>query len=99
VARVQRLFTFSSIHSLSIHHVIKINLDAVCESDGECFTVKDIKYCVLQSSAGPFLFISSIDDVSVVIHFCRFHIYTDDLQMYHSSSVADLQRCYDLKRI
>jgi hypothetical protein len=39
-----------------------------------------------------------------VINFCRIHIYADDLQIYHSSSVADLQRCYDdvntdLKRI
>jgi hypothetical protein len=39
-----------------------------------------------------------------VIHFCRFHIYADDLQIYHSSSAADLQRYYDevnadLKRI
>jgi cell division protein FtsL len=47
-------------------------------------------------------------------HFCLFHllmmflvsdfIYADDLQIYHSSYVADLQRCYeevetDLKRI
>jgi hypothetical protein len=38
------------------------------------------------------LFISFIDDVSGVIHFFRFHIYADDLQIYHSSSVADLQR-------
>jgi hypothetical protein len=41
------------------------------------------------------LFISFIDDVSGEIHFSRFHIYADDLQIYHSSSVADLQRCYD----
>jgi hypothetical protein len=38
------------------------------------------------------------------LHFCRFQIYADDLQIYHSSSVAALQRCYDgvnadLKRI
>jgi hypothetical protein len=43
----------------------------------------------------PPLFISFIDDVSSVILFCCFHIYADDLQIYHSSSVADLQRCYD----
>jgi hypothetical protein len=42
---------------------------------------------------------------SGVIHFCRFHIYADDLQIYHSSSVLLVfQRCYDevdadLKRI
>jgi hypothetical protein len=42
-----------------------------------------------------FFFISFIDDVSGVIHFCRFHIYADDLQIYHSFSVADLWRCYD----
>jgi hypothetical protein len=36
-----------------------------------------------------------INDVSRVIKYSRFHIYTDDLQVYHSSSVPDLQRCYD----
>jgi hypothetical protein len=54
--------------------------------------------------SGPLLFILFIDDVFGVIHFCRFHIYADDLQIYHISSVADLRRCYDevnadLKRI
>jgi hypothetical protein len=44
---------------------------------------------------GPLLFISFIDDVSGVIRFCRFHIYADNLHIYHISSVADLQRCYD----
>jgi hypothetical protein len=34
------------------------------------------------------LFISFIDDVSGVIHFCRSHI--NDLQIYHNSSVADI---------
>jgi hypothetical protein len=74
-------------------------------SDGEYFTVKGIECGVSQGSVlDPLLFISIIDDVSGAIHFCRFHIYADDLQIHHSSSVADLQRCYDevnadLKRI
>jgi hypothetical protein len=38
---------------------------------------------------------SYINDVSRVIKFSRFHIYVDDLQIYHSSSASDLQRCYD----
>jgi hypothetical protein len=64
-------------------------------SDGEYSTVRGIKYVVPQGSVlGPLLFISFIDDVSGVIHFCRFHIYADDLQIYHSS-VADFQRCHD----
>jgi hypothetical protein len=33
--------------------------------------------------------------ISGVIHFCRFQIYADDLQTYHTFSVAYLQRCYD----
>jgi hypothetical protein len=65
-------------------------------SDGEYSTVRGIKYGLLQGSVlGPLLFISFIDDVSGVIHFCRVQIYADDLQIYHSSSVGDLQRCYD----
>jgi hypothetical protein len=74
-------------------------------SDGEYSTIRGIEYGDPQGSVlGRFLFISSIDDVSDVIHFSRLHIYADDLQIYHSSSVADLQRCYgevnaDLKRI
>jgi hypothetical protein len=57
------------------------------------FYIRGIEYGVTQGSViGPLLFFSFIDDVSVVIIFCRFHIYADDLQVYHSSSVADLQR-------
>jgi hypothetical protein len=59
-------------------------------SDGEYSTVRCIEYRVPKSSVlkSPFLFISFIFDVSGVIHFC--HIYADDLQIYHNSSVADL---------
>jgi hypothetical protein len=44
---------------------------------------------------GPLLFAFYINDVSRVIKYSRFHIYADDLQIYHSSSFSDLQRCYD----
>jgi hypothetical protein len=51
---------------------------------------------VLQGSVlGPLLSVFYFNDVSKVIKFFRFHIYVDDLQNYHSSSVSDLQRCYD----
>jgi hypothetical protein len=50
------------------------------------------------------LFIKYSNDVSRVIHFCRFHMYANALQIYHSASISDLQRCYhevnsDLQRI
>jgi hypothetical protein len=47
------------------------------------------------SVLGPLLFVSYINDVSRVIKYSRFHIYADELQIYHSSSLSDLQRCYD----
>jgi hypothetical protein len=50
-------------------------------SQGEYSTVRGIECGVIQGSAlGPLLLISFIDEVSGVIHFCRFHIYADDLQ-------------------
>jgi hypothetical protein len=68
----------------------------VLRSDGEYSTVRGIENGVPHGTVlGLLLFISFIDDVSGVIHFCCFHIYADDLQIYYSSSVADLQRCYD----
>jgi hypothetical protein len=45
----------------------------------------DRRQCVLS----PLLFISFIDDDSGVIRFCRIHIYSDDLQINHSSFIAD----------
>jgi hypothetical protein len=47
------------------------------------------------SVLGPLLYISYIDDVSRVIRYCRFHIYADDLQIYHTCAVLDFQRCID----
>jgi hypothetical protein len=40
---------------------------------------------------------------SHLFHFFQFHMYADDSQIYHSASISDLQRCYevnlDLQRI
>jgi hypothetical protein len=59
-------------------------------------SVGRVKYSVPQGSVlGPFSFVSYIDGVSMVIKYSRFHIYADSLQIYHSFSVSDLQRCYD----
>jgi hypothetical protein len=47
-------------------------------SDSEYSTVRGIEYGVPQESVlGPLLFISFIDYVPGVIHFCRFYIYAD----------------------
>jgi hypothetical protein len=43
------------------------------------------------SVLGLLLFVSYIDGVS-----SRFHIYANDLQIYHSSTVSDFQKCYDV---
>jgi hypothetical protein len=48
-----------------------------------------------RSVLGPLLFIPYIDDVLSVIRYCRFHIYADDLQIYHTCAVSDFQRCID----
>jgi hypothetical protein len=34
-------------------------------------------------------------DVSKLIRYCRFHIYADDLQTYHTYAVSDFLRCID----
>jgi hypothetical protein len=48
-----------------------------------------------RSFIGPLLFVSYIDDVSRVIRYCRFHIYADALQTYHTCAVSDFLRCID----
>jgi hypothetical protein len=47
------------------------------------------------SVLGPLLYVSFSNDVGCVIKLCSFHMYADDLQVYHSSAVEDLQRCYE----
>jgi hypothetical protein len=65
-------------------------------SDGQESSVGAVTCGVLQGSVlGPLLFISYIDDVSRVIRYCRFYIYADDLQIYHTCAESDFQRCID----
>jgi Reverse transcriptase (RNA-dependent DNA polymerase) len=63
------------------------------DGDSECRTTT----CgVPQGSVlGPLLYICYSNDVAGVIEFCKFHAYADDLQLYHSADVSNLQRCYD----
>jgi hypothetical protein len=59
-------------------------------------TVGRVTCGVSQGSVlGPLLFVSYINDVSRAIKYIRLNIYVDDLQIYHSSSISDLLRCYD----
>jgi hypothetical protein len=65
-------------------------------SDGQESSVGAVTCEVPQGSVlGPLLFISYIGDVSRVIMYCRFHIYADDLQIYHTCAVSNFQRCID----
>jgi Reverse transcriptase (RNA-dependent DNA polymerase) len=47
------------------------------------------------SVLGPLLYICYSNDVTNVIKFCSFHAYADDLQLYHTADVENIQRCYD----
>jgi retron-type reverse transcriptase len=74
-------------------------------SGGADSSTRPVTYGVPQGSVlESLLFIIYFNDVSRVIHFCRFHMYADNLQIYHRASISDLQRCYneddtDLQRI
>jgi hypothetical protein len=46
-----------------------------------------------ESVLGPLLFISYTDDVLRVIRYCRFHIYADDLQIYHTCAELGFTVC------
>jgi hypothetical protein len=63
-------------------------------SGGQGSSVRAVTFGVPQGSAlGPLFFISYIDDISRVIRYCRFHIYADDLQIYHTCAASDFQNC------
>jgi Reverse transcriptase (RNA-dependent DNA polymerase) len=49
------------------------------------------------SVLGPLMYVCYSNDVGRVIEVCRFHAYAyaDDLQLYHSANISDLQKCYD----
>jgi len=74
-------------------------------SDGCDSSPSNVLCGVPQGSVlGPLLYVSFSNDICDVIKFCSFHMYADDLQLYHSSRVEDIQQCYDrvnedLKRI
>jgi hypothetical protein len=54
-----------------------------------------VRSCGTESSTRPVICGVPQGSVLGVIHCCRFHMYADDLQSYHSASISDLQRCYD----
>jgi hypothetical protein len=74
-------------------------------SGGQESSVGAVTCGVQQGSVlGLLLFISYIDDVSRVIRYCRFHIYADDLQIYHTCALSEFQKCIaelnlDLQRV
>jgi Reverse transcriptase (RNA-dependent DNA polymerase) len=64
-------------------------------ADGDSET-RETETGVPQGSVlGPLLYICFSNDVASVIRFCRFHAYANDLQIYHSADLNDMQRCYD----
>jgi hypothetical protein len=82
---------------LKVIEDIPLNMEAV-ESGGQESSVGAVTCGVPQGSVlGPLLFISYIDDVSRVIRYCRFNIYADDLQIYHTYAVSELN--LELQRV
>jgi hypothetical protein len=68
----------------------------VMRSGGQESFVGAVTCWVPQGSVlGPLLFKPYIDDVSRVIRYCHFHIFADDLQIYHTCAVSDFQKCID----
>jgi hypothetical protein len=56
----------------------------VRSTGGQESFVGAVTFGVPQGSVrGLLLFLSYINDVSKIIRYCRFHIYADDLQIYH----------------
>jgi Reverse transcriptase (RNA-dependent DNA polymerase) len=51
------------------------------------------------SVLGSLLYVSFSNDVCNVIRACSFHMYADDLQLYHTSSIENIQRCYDYDEV
>jgi hypothetical protein len=63
-------------------------------SVGQESAVRAVTLGIPQGSVlGPLLFISYIDDISRVIRYYRYHIYADDLQIYHTFAASDFQQC------
>jgi hypothetical protein len=59
-------------------------------SGGQESSVGPVTCWVSQGSfLGPHMFLSYIDNDSRIIRYCRFHIYADDLQIYHTCAVLD----------